>query len=114
MHVTNLKESEKCIQQRARNFNKERCSCFSDTMYKFSCTILNIIISIVVCQTKLDMAFVIDSSGSVGIHNFNKVKNFLKDIVDYYNVGFDQTRIALITYSYRVRASIRLVLLVPH
>ena len=55
-----------------------------------------------VCQTKLDLAFVIDGSGSVGVNNFIKVKKFLKDIVDFYNVGFDQTRIALIAYSYTV------------
>ena len=56
----------------------------------------------IVCQTKLDIAFVIDGSGSVGVRNFGKVKEFLKDVVDFYNVGLDQTRIALITYSYSV------------
>ena len=55
-----------------------------------------------VCQTKLDMAFVIDGSGSVGVTNFGKMKSFLKDIVDFYNVGMDQTRIALVAYSYSV------------
>ena len=49
------------------------------------------------------MAFVVDGSGSVGVNNFGKVKAFLKDIVDFYNVGFDQTRMALIAYSYTVR-----------
>eukprot|EP00794_Sanderia_malayensis_P006323 gene6323-7047_t len=55
-----------------------------------------------VCQTKLDMAFVIDTSGSVGYTNFQTVQRFLKDLVDFYNIGTDQTAIGLISYSYSV------------
>ena len=55
-----------------------------------------------VCQTEIDLAFVIDSSGSVGSVDFDKVKKFLGDILEFYNVGFDQTRIALISYSSNV------------
>ncbi len=48
------------------------------------------------------MAFVIDTSGSVGYYNFQKVQQFLKNLVDYYNIGQDQTRLGLISYSYSV------------
>ena len=70
-------------------------------------TIMNKLFSSSVCQTKLDLVFVIDGSGSVGVHNFIKVKEFLKNVVDFYNVGLDQTRIGLITYSYRVSVNER-------
>ncbi len=48
------------------------------------------------------MAFVIDTSGSVGYSNFQKVQQFLKKLVDFYNIGLDQTRYGLVSYSYSV------------
>lgn len=56
-----------------------------------------------VCQTKLDLAIVVDTSGSVGIHNFNKIKSFLNKLIDFFNIGIDETHIALISYSYSVK-----------
>ena len=75
---------------------------FQITLFSFFSIYKHALCFFLVCQTKLDLAFVIDGSGSVGYKNFLKVKKFLKDIVEFYNVGFDQTRVALITYSYRV------------
>ena len=63
-----------------------------------------------VCQTKLDLAFVVDSSGSVGSRNYQTVKESLKSMVDFYNVGLDQTRIALVSYSYSVCTLLKNVL----
>lgn len=57
---------------------------------------------LLVCQTKLDLAIVVDTSGSVGIHNFNKIKSFLNKLIDFFNIGIDETHIALISYSYSV------------
>ena len=45
------------------------------------------------------MAFIIDESGSVGRFNFDKVKAFIKNIVDFFNIGVDGTHVAVTTYS---------------
>ncbi|XP_065656896.1 cadherin-related tumor suppressor isoform X2 [Hydra vulgaris] len=61
-----------------------------------------------VCQTKLDLSIIVDTSGSIGIVNFNKVKTFLTNLIDFFNVGLDETRIALVSYSFRVFVEFRL------
>ncbi|KAJ7336037.1 hypothetical protein OS493_013412 [Desmophyllum pertusum] len=52
-----------------------------------------------VCQTSVDLAFILDSSGSVGSYNFKKVKIFVKNIVDFFNIGSSGTHVAVVTYS---------------
>ncbi|XP_067023578.1 protocadherin Fat 4-like isoform X2 [Acropora muricata] len=52
-----------------------------------------------VCQTSVDLAFILDSSGSVGSYNFNLVKNFVKNVVDFFNIGKAGTHVAVVTYS---------------
>ena len=54
------------------------------------------------CQTKLDLAIVVDTSGSVGYGNFKKIQEFLKNLVDFFNIGQSETHIALISYSWSV------------
>ena len=66
-------------------------------------SILILLIYQTVCQTKLDLAIVVDTSGSVGFNNFRKVQTFLKSLVDFFNIGRDETHIALVSYSYSVR-----------
>ena len=49
-----------------------------------------------------DVMFIVDESGSIGIDNYNKVKDFLKDVVNSLNVGPDpikDSRISLLTFS---------------
>lgn len=45
------------------------------------------------------MAFILDTSGSVGSSNFNQVKNFVKNVVDFFNIGSSGTHVAVVTYS---------------
>lgn len=52
-----------------------------------------------VCQTSVDLAFILDGSGSVGSYNFNQVKNFVKNVVDFFNIGSSGTHVAVVTYS---------------
>ena len=52
-----------------------------------------------VCQTSVDLAFILDTSGSVGSYNFNQVKNFVKNVVDFFNIGSSGTHVAVVTYS---------------
>lgn len=47
----------------------------------------------------MDLAFILDSSGSVGSYNFNQVKNFVKNVVDFFNIGSSGTHVAVVTYS---------------
>lgn len=52
-----------------------------------------------VCQTSVDLAFILGTSGSVGSFNFNQVKNFVKNVVDFFNIGSSGTHVAVVTYS---------------
>lgn len=52
------------------------------------------------CIAKVaDIVFVVDSSGSIGLENFQKVKQFIKDVIMTFDVGLNRTRVALIEYS---------------
>ncbi|CAI9741738.1 Hypothetical predicted protein [Octopus vulgaris] len=49
---------------------------------------------------QMDVLFVIDSSGSVKIDNFNKTLEFLNNIVSNLDIGEDETRVAVIRFSH--------------
>ena len=51
------------------------------------------------CRSVLDIAFVIDSSGSIGRRNWARMKRFVKSIVSKLDVSSSATRIAAIAYS---------------
>ena len=51
------------------------------------------------CQSKLDLGFVLDSSGSVGSSNFDRMKLFVKDLADFYKLGREDTRVSVMSYS---------------
>ena len=61
-----------------------------------------------VCQTSVDLAFILDTSGSVGSYNFQQVKNFVKDVVDFFNIGTSGTHVAVVTYSLYTRLEFNL------
>ena len=46
-----------------------------------------------------DVAFLVDSSGSIGRRNWGRMLYFLKDMVKAFNVGPDKTHIAVVAYS---------------
>ncbi|ELT91892.1 hypothetical protein CAPTEDRAFT_143702, partial [Capitella teleta] len=46
-----------------------------------------------------DLCFMLDGSGSVGKKNFGKIKEFLSNVVDRFDIGPQNTRIAVIQYS---------------
>jgi len=56
----------------------------------------------------VDLAFILDSSGSVGSYNFQQVKNFVKDVVDFFNIGTSGTHVAVVTYSTYTRLEFNL------
>ena len=50
----------------------------------------------------LDMAFVVDASGSVGLRSFQLVKTFLREFTHYFNVSANQSHFACLHYDHRV------------
>jgi len=52
---------------------------------------------------KVDIAFVVDGSSSVGKANFRKVKTFLRKIAKGFYVSKTSSRVAVITYASSVR-----------
>ena len=52
-----------------------------------------------VCEAIADVAFIVDSSGSIGRRNWARMLQFLKDMVKAFNVGPDKTHIAVVAYS---------------
>ena len=51
------------------------------------------------CHVRLDVIFVLDSSGSIGAGDFESVRMFTKDVVEQLDIGSDKTRVGLITFS---------------
>jgi matrilin-3 len=47
----------------------------------------------------VDIVFVIDSSGSIGASNFVKVKQFIKDVINAFDIGLNKTRVGVVRYS---------------
>ena len=41
----------------------------------------------------------LDSSGSVGYNNFQRMKLFVKDLTDYYKLGPEDTRVSVMSFS---------------
>ena len=51
------------------------------------------------CQIRgVDLIFVLDSSGSVGLSDFQNVRNFAADLVRQLEIGPDNTRVGLIRF----------------
>lgn len=50
---------------------------------------------------RIDMVFLVDSSSSVGKENFENEISFVKRLLSDFNVSFNYTRVALITFSSR-------------
>lgn len=61
------------------------------------------------CQTSVDLVFVLDNSGSVGLENFVKVKDFVKSVIDFFNIGPDGTHVAVVTYDTETQIEFKLL-----
>ncbi|XP_052081658.1 collagen alpha-4(VI) chain-like isoform X13 [Mytilus californianus] len=51
------------------------------------------------CQTKVDLAFVVDTSRSIPHIDFTRQIRFIEDIVSFLDVGPDKTRVASVSFS---------------
>ena len=54
-------------------------------------------------QSKIDLSFVIDSSSSIGLDNFETVKQFAVKIIQEFNVGPDRTQVYLYLLPFNFR-----------
>ena len=50
------------------------------------------------CRVPTDLAFMLDTSGSVGRKNHKEALNFIFDVVNYFNIGSNATQVALIPF----------------
>ena len=56
----------------------------------------------VICRDKLDVVFIVDSSGSInekGVDNWSVVKNFLNEVLVGMDIGLDAVRVGLVEFS---------------
>ena len=53
----------------------------------------------IVCSAKLDIGFVVDGSGSIEGKNFQRMLDFLKNLVSNFNISPQRTRAGLVLYS---------------
>lgn len=51
------------------------------------------------CQVKVDIVILLDSSGSVGLDNFDKIKQFLINSTIGFTIGPNSIQIGLVTFS---------------
>jgi hypothetical protein len=53
-------------------------------------------------KTDPDLVFVVDASGSIQSPNFSKMKNFMKDVVNAFDIGDDKTRVGVLKFQSRI------------
>ena len=53
------------------------------------------------CRKQVDIAFLVDSSGSLNEMMFSLVKSFVKDIIDRYEISPVSVKVSLISFSTR-------------
>ena len=54
-----------------------------------------------VCAAKADILFILDSSGSIGQANYDKMMTFVKDVVSKFDVGPNKIRVGAEIFSDR-------------
>ena len=54
---------------------------------------------IIGCKSGLDIIFVLDASGSVGISHFVTMKSFVKTIISNFEIGANKTRVGVIRFA---------------
>ena len=60
------------------------------------------------CHNKVDLVFLVDSSGSVGSTNFNKVKNFVASSLNKFHIGNRSTLVSVVTFSSKTHEEFKL------
>ncbi|XP_060600216.1 uncharacterized protein LOC132753729 isoform X4 [Ruditapes philippinarum] len=56
------------------------------------------------CEAQADIVFLLDSSGSVGSSNFQKVKSFVHDLMNSFNIGPTSVQVGVDTFQSSVKS----------
>ena len=56
------------------------------------------IILITVCYKDIDLFFVLDSSGSIGIKSYTTAKEFIANLVSGFTIGRNNVRVGLVVF----------------
>ena len=59
------------------------------------------------CEPDVDVAFLVDASGSISSRNYIKVKNFVSQLASKFNISPGGSRAAVVVYSTRATTRIR-------
>ena len=51
------------------------------------------------CYVPIDLVFALDASGSVETSGFRQIKDFVKDIVNGFDIGVKDTHVGVLTFS---------------
>ena len=60
------------------------------------------------CKKQVDLALILDASGSVGKKDYGKAKKFLQNLVGQISVSANEVRVGVIVYSNRAGTFIKL------
>ena len=62
-----------------------------------------------VCRVDIDLAWVLDQSGSVGRRNHELALNFISEVHSFFEISRDRTRVGMVTFSTRSRVEFDLL-----
>ena len=83
--------------------------CISCSSYLFNYyNIRNSYVGEPQCQGFIDITFVVDTSGSIGRRNYQRMKEFIVDFVRNFDIGPDAAQIGVIQYNRRAFDTIKL------
>lgn len=62
-------------------------------------SLLLFVANVTKCHYKLDLGFILDSSGSIQWQDFERMKVFVKDLTNFYKLSQEQTRVSVMSFS---------------
>lgn len=76
--------------------------CYDSRMVIYCMEVLILYLFLAGCKNvHYDLAFILDTSSSVGKENFEKIRQWVSNLVDSFDVAPDKTRVAVVRYSDR-------------
>ncbi|XP_028390639.1 matrilin-2-like [Dendronephthya gigantea] len=54
---------------------------------------------ITICPKRIDLGFILDSSGSIGRYSFDQTKSFVKDLTKFFTISQNSTRVSVMSYA---------------
>lgn len=60
-----------------------------------------------VCPFAMDVAFLLDSSGSIGQNNYLDMKRFINEVIDHFQISPKDTHVGVVSFSTQAQTEIR-------